>query len=234
VILLLSACCGSPAVNLGPPHDRYDHNRTLIINEWEYMKWDTGAAPVRKTVQLDRLNRDAVYTPRGHEAAPRAAEPPKGKDGLPAAHLVPVYTGVALPLSSEPVAEVSDREDLIDYLGQGGLAHQGVEVPDMPAALPQETEKKFRLVLELLSSKERLESRARVLEWAEKHALESTFRIVDSRYLAVSFADRVALEHHGFWFVLFRLPDTDAYTRLVVVPSGTDADRVKKPVEGGD
>ncbi|MHC4943158.1 MAG: hypothetical protein ACYTG7_09090 [Planctomycetota bacterium] len=232
LLLFLASCnSSSPRVCIGPPQDRYDHNRTLFIGQWTYKKWTEADEPENMILELDRLAKDAVYTPIGDDSAPRAF---LGEDGLPAASLVPIYTGVPLPLSKESAGETSDLEDLIDFLGSGPLAHQGVETPEMAGALPDEQKAKFQAMIDLLASESYLADRKRVVAWAKKNKVEWTFDIIDARYPAAAFSDRMAILYEDFWFVLFSPINEESFTRLVVVPAEPTGDWDKKPLKGGE
>lgn len=230
--LLIACCTHQPTVHMGAPHDRYDHNRTVIVNEWAYHKWNGGDEPQEMILELDRLTMDDVYRPYGHQSAPRSA---MEADGLPAANLIPIYTGVLLPLSAEVKdGERSDRDDLIDFLGTGPVAHKGVEPPDTMGALPEETAATYKAMLDLLAAADTLSSRDAVQKWAKEKGVEWTFSIIDARYLETSFTDRIALGFGDFWFVLYSPVDRVPYTRLVVVPKKLGEELEKKPVKGGE
>src|SRR5262245_15606669 len=107
IALVIAGCYSPPALvlHMGPPHDRYDHNRTRLI--------------VSPAVREGRPTKviEEVYTPGGHDAFPRARYEPgvTAPDGMPAAGVVPVFTGVPLPLSDTASdSGRSDRNDLID------------------------------------------------------------------------------------------------------------------------
>lgn len=230
--LLIACCTHQPTVHMGAPHDRYDHNRTITMNTWAYHKWNGGDEPKEMTLELDRLTWDEVYSPYGFESAPRSA---KESDGLPSANLIPIYTGVLLPLSAEiKEGDKSDRDDLIDFLGTGPVAHKGIEPPDTTGAISEETAEIYKAMLDLLTDADTLASRDAVQKWAKEKGVEWTFSIIDARYLKTSFTDRIALSFGDFWFVLYSPVDRTPYTRLVVVPKKLGEELEKKPVKGGE
>ena len=124
VLILIVGVLGTSCVQrvvIGSPYERYDHNRTLPI-------------AIAGLVDLGCLAgqglRDEVYVPYGSGYFPTAEYVGRspGRDQLPAANLVPIFTGVSLPLSSVAQGNgESDRDDLIDFLAQGPLAKDGVE-----------------------------------------------------------------------------------------------------------
>ncbi|MEO6597093.1 MAG: hypothetical protein ABIP94_20300, partial [Planctomycetota bacterium] len=221
-LLLPTACCGptQDLVVIGAAHDRYDHNRQTRFLTWSYQDRIPGGERETKTLILNRTSRDEAYTPLGHSAVPSAVGS-EAVDALPAAHLTPVFTGVALPLATP-----GDRDDLIDFLGTGPAAKAGVERRDVQGALPSETERRYQAVLDLLASATQLASRAKVLEWAAANGVRHSFDIVDSRYQASSFADRVALRHGDLAKLLAALADLreawedDGAHKLVTVQLG--------------
>ncbi|HEX5050777.1 MAG TPA: hypothetical protein VFZ65_03295 [Planctomycetota bacterium] len=219
------ACCG-PAhdpVVIGAAQDRYDHNRQTRVLEWSYQVRSEDGSPQPRTLNAGRLARDEAYTPFALPSVP-SARTGEAADALPAAHLVPVFTGVPLPLPPTGGDPTGTRADLVDFLGTGPAAKAGVERPELQGALPDETARRYGAMLELLGSATLLANRAAVLAWAEAHGVVHSFDVADSRYQASSFADRVALREGAFWFVLFQLPAANGpplgYSRLVVVPAG--------------
>lgn len=209
--LLLAAGhgCARKIVHMGPPHDRYDHNRTRLL-----VSQGLGGEAETRLV-------DGIYAPRGLLRAQRAHHKPPipSLDDLPAANVVPLFTGLPLPLSDEPVADGrSDRRDLIDFLSEGPNAQVGVE-PGETMGGRKETEARYRPVLEMLSSLELLGGGRRgIVRWASRLAVEFADAVVDSRYRMRAFDEVVALRYQDFWFVLYSLPGNDRFTRLVVIP----------------
>ena|SRR5882724_5592309 len=84
----VSGCCRrSIVLRMGSPYDRYDHNRTL---------------PVGGPNETAQRLTDEVYAPldvSGSRAVHYAGEPDP-PDGVPTGKLVPMFSGVALPLDA--------------------------------------------------------------------------------------------------------------------------------------
>lgn len=199
--------CGRTVLAIGSPFDRYDHNRTRPLQ---------GAGPagtIRLTDEMLAVTGSAVF-PRLHMAGGSSA------DSLPAANLVPVFTGVALPLSAAPVPGArSDHDDLVDFLGAGPNAHAGVEPGDMAGAIAAVTARCYADVLTLLSSPAGLGAGAKgVRAWAACCDVTFADEVVDPRYRSGAFDEVTAFRYRQFWFVLYRLPDAAAFSRLVVAP----------------
>jgi hypothetical protein len=156
-IVSLYGCC-QKVVTIGPPYDRYDHNRTQQIEVVLQGGTQNG---------LTRLVVDEVYVPYGSHYFPAAHY--KGRadctDQLPAANLVPIFAGIALPLSDEAIAgSKSDRKDLIDFLAKGPWANNGDEPGDTAGDI-KAAEMAYNPVIELLESRARLaESKEKIIE----------------------------------------------------------------------
>src|SRR5215471_874287 len=77
IALALVGCYHQPplVLHMGPPHDRYDHNRTRLI-----------VSPAVREGRPTKVIEEA-YTPGGHDAFPRARYEPvvTAPDGMPAA-----------------------------------------------------------------------------------------------------------------------------------------------------
>jgi len=205
---LLHGCCTAPAlIRIGSPHDRYDHNRTRPI-----------ASPVLRDGKPTKVV-DQAYAPVGNPFPVVASVPPESSaDALAVAHLVPIFTGVALPLSSAPTADGrSDRDDLVDFLADGPNAQHGVTPGDLSGDIAA-TAVRYEALLDVLQSEDMLQTGGRIDQWAAAHGIASTKRVVDARYRSRAFAETLALYCDNFWFVLYRLPTNQRFTRLVVVP----------------
>jgi hypothetical protein len=197
---------------MGSPYDRYDHNRTRAI----ITSITTGSAEA-----ITKVVGDETYRPSGSEYFLRAqyAENDNSVDTLPAANVVPLFTGVSLPLSSVPVkGGRSDPDDLIDFLAEGPYAQVGVQ-PGETMGDTKSTQIAYASVLDFLGSRERL-SGGRVQVVRRLSGINVVFadEVVDSRYRLRAFADVLAFRFEKFWFILYQLPGNDHYSRLVVVP----------------
>lgn len=222
VAIAIAGCCHRPpaVIHMAWPHDRYDHNRAQLI-----------VSPALHEGHPTSVT-DEVYTPAGRLGFPPVAlaSGSPSPDGVPVAGLVPIFTGVPLPLSSE--GKPSDRADLIDFLAEGPDAQRGVERGDMQGGT-KETERQFKALLDLLASPSQLGGGAQTIQrWAAARGITSTQAVVDSRYRPSAFADRIAVYCDHFWFVLYQLPKQDHFTRLVVVPVHTTRQdfEAKRPV----
>jgi hypothetical protein len=210
--LFIATACVTPPVYIGSPHDRYDHNRTkgIVVEQ--------GAFCLDDFILLREH-----YAPPGTPAFPRARmsagqAPP---DQFPDANIVPIFTGVPLPLDDRPPAEgSSDRDDLIEFLAAGTQAGVGVESPGATGDLEAAAEKYGRMLSFLAQpdmlkgKKEDLLRRFEELGIKVKRARE----VIDSRYALKAFADVLAAGYGSFWFVFFKAPDQERFSRLVVVP----------------
>jgi hypothetical protein len=205
LLLLFVASCKPPPLIMGSPYQRYDHNRTQ---------------PVSLPSQGDTMVLKRTYIPFGSDEFPKLEQGAPAPDGLPAANLVPVFTGVPLPLSTSEVADgKNDFDDLVDYLGSGPEADHGVQPPAMTGEFTGKTKEKYRQILELLVS---ANDEAKVNAWIEKNSIpkkQIASEWVDSRYSADSFHNRLAIQFEDFWFLLYRLDGHESFSRLVVVPT---------------
>jgi hypothetical protein len=212
ILLILVVGCSTVVVHMGSPYDRYDHNRTRAI----LMSATTGSA---KTVT--RVLGDEVYRPSGSEyfLEVQYAENDRSADALPAANVVPLFTGVSLPLSAVPVKDGrSDRDDLIDFLAEGPYAQVGVQ-PGETMGDTKSTRIAYAPLLDLLGSREHLSGgRAQVVLRLSSLNVVFADDVVDSRYRLRAFADVLAFRFEKYWFILYQLPRNDHYSRLVVVP----------------
>jgi hypothetical protein len=225
IVLILVAGCSTVVVHIGSPYDRYDHNRTRAI-----------ITPVTAGLAepAARVPGDETYRPSGSEYFPRAqyAESDGSTDTLPAANVVPIFTGVPLPLSAVPVkAGRSDRDDLIDYLAEGPTAQVGVQPGDTMGDT-KSTRIAYTAVLDFLGSGEDLSGgREQVVRRLSGLNIVFADLVVDSRYRLRPFGDVLAFRFEKFWFILYQLPRSDHYSRLVVVPDRGKAQnsQAKKP-----
>ncbi len=243
ILLILGIGCKSEPkiLKIGSPHNRYDHNRTkkiLIKLPYErvkpildfYAPKDKDCEPEENQKQSDFMlsiskleNRN--YRPMGSKEFPSAQFEGEGNNGfpdkLPAANIVPVFTGVRLPLSdkSAPNNGKSDRADLIDYLSEGPLAHAGIE-PKKLTGMSDTIKTTYKDLFDFLGSKEKLTGeRSQIIErFSPDLKIEIADEVVDSRYRIRSFSDVLGLRFKEFWFILYKLPGLDYYSRLVVVP----------------
>lgn len=187
-------CSSDRTIFMGSPHDRYDHNRSRRLISSAVRE----RQPFSVTIP--------AYTPTGSPNFPRVeyAESSTAADGMAAAHLVPTFMGVELPLSAE------DRDDLLDYLAGGGA----VEVSDLQGDLAA-ARRAFAPIVELLESPELLKSD--VVGWAKKTKHAWTRDVRDARFDRQAFAEVIAVERGNFWFALYKLPSRAAFSRLVVI-----------------
>ncbi len=213
VLFLVVSCSTTTVVHIGSPYDRYDHNRTRAI----LISSTTGSAERIPKVP------EETYRPSGSEYFPMAkyAESDGSDDCLPAANIVPIFTGVHLPLSNAEVkGGRSDREDLIDFLAvaSGPQAQVGVE-PSSTTGNTRYAEIAYDPVLAFLASKEQLsEGRDRVIHRLSSMSVGFADDLVDSRYrLPGGFTDFLAFRFKKFWFILYQLRNKDHYSRLVIV-----------------
>ena len=223
----LSGCCSHPVpIHLGTPYDRYDHNRMRPIVYPAVQQ----PAPV--------IVDDRAYAPSGSAAFPKVSDEPESaaEDGLPAASLVPIFTGVPLPLSSTAAAHTrSDRDDLIDFLAAGALAQDGVK----PRPMPGDTKAaaaRYKDMLDLLASPDLLhQDTAHIEQWATQRDITTSKRVADSRYRMNAFKSNgvLALYCDDFWFVLYQLPQGNRFSRLVVVPASTPGQDFEEKTPAG-
>jgi len=218
VIVLLavavSGCLTRPAmIHVGAPYDRYDHNRVrpIVID----------ATHAGKGPAID----DRTYAPTGggypkaHYASGKPAD-----DGLAVANVVPVFTGVPLPLSATPAdGAPSDRDDLVNYLAAGAMAQDGVTPRGMPGDT-KEAAVRYGVLLDLLASPDvARDGTEQIEQWATARGISTSKRVLDSRYRMRAFKTNgvLALYCDGYWFVLYQLPAGKGFSRLVVVPIST-------------
>jgi hypothetical protein len=225
IVLILVVGCTTVVVHMGSPYDRYDHNRTRAI----LMSATTGSAE-----SVTRVLGDEVYRPSGSEYFLRAqyAESDSSTDTLPAANVVPLFTGISLPLSAVPVKNGrSDRDDLIDFLGEAPHAQVGVQ-PGETMGDTKSAQNAYASVLDFLGSREHLSGgRTQVVHRLSNINVVLADGVVDSRYRLRAFADVLAFRLENFWFILYQLPRNDHYSRLVVLPERGKAQdfQAKKP-----
>lgn len=239
--LALVSCGGGADVHVQAPVARYDHNRSrplCVVMSDEPAPCvpavaapDVSGPPVAQAPKL-RFGAES-YAPQSR--APydvQYAQGAAGEDGLPPAQLVPIYTGVALPLSAAPIPGcalcVSDRSDLTDYLASGPGVLAGVDAPDTQGDTTS-TAAKARPVLDLLSRNDVTSlSRKQLVETFSRLGVEWAGHVFDSRYPAAAIVDVCAFRWDAFWFVLYRFPEKKGFSRLVVVPTGLAQDPVSK------
>jgi hypothetical protein len=212
-ITLLGAGCSPAVVMIGSPYDRYDHNRT--------QKFVVSPSPDQRSTGI-LIVADEVYSPFGSEYYPSVRDKEDGPraDDLPEANIVPIFTGIPLPLSSAPLGEGrSDRDDLIDFLAEGPLAQTGVQ-PSNTMGDRRSTEEKYRPILDFLGSGDQLSGeRKQIIDGLTSLKAGIADKIIDARYRLRSFADVLAFHFEKFWFVLYKLPGQSSYSRLVVAPA---------------
>ncbi len=210
VCICLTAGCGQRAVVIGSPYERYDHNRTQNI-----------VIPGGDNGVLSRRVVNETYTPYGTESFPQARykEGTTGSDVLPVANVVPVFTGVSLPLSALSLPKGrSDRGDVIDFLAAGPYAQTGVEPTELSGDT-REAEAVYGPVLDFLGDKDQLTGgRDEIIARMSGLNVEFADSVIDSRYSASSFEDILGFRFEKFWFILYRLPAAASYSRLVIVP----------------
>jgi hypothetical protein len=231
-VSIASGCSTGPSepgdlVVIGPPRDRFDHNRTLAINKW--LASDEHGAP--QTISLPRLDLNGVESPAGSDnpnpRPPRDSQP--ADDGLPNAQLRVRFNGIYLPLTKpvEPSPASrgqarTDWDDLLHFLASGPAAHEGLEKRLGAGQSKQATEAEFAPILAILEDGQALRSREALKSAADHRRLRITDNVVDSRYADGELAKPLAIYHHKFWFVFFaRRPETaldPPFSRLVVVP----------------
>ncbi len=212
-VMIFGVSCAQKVAMIGSPYERYDHNRTqkIVIT----MHTDTDKTVTKSVV-------DEVYIPSGSAYFPTAQykERLSETDNLPAANIVPIFTGVPLPLSSAPAKEGrSDREDIIDFLAEGPYVQAGVQ-PGETMGDTKSAEITYKPMLDFLGSKEQLsEEREQIIERLSYLNVDLADEIIDSRYRLRSFTDVLALSYEKFWFILYKLPGNSCYSRLVVIPA---------------
>lgn len=224
LILLLFAWGCSKNIYMGSPYERFDHNRTRPLT----------AVPGSNQPNLDNIRTfDDSYTPYGSEDYPTLFynTPNPGKRALPDANLVPVYTGLSLPIKSckpdnndkalfcpEGTRQRSDRDDLIDYLASGRFEYVGVEPKDAPGG-PDQAEIQYRPVLELLGKKIKTENWKNHIANNLEGDVEFPDQIFDARYFRESWKNPIiGFRFQHFWFILYAYKKSEHFNRLVVIP----------------
>jgi hypothetical protein len=135
--------------------------------------------------------------------------------------MVLVFTGISLPLTDVPVGKKGqgDRTDLIDFLSTGPIKRAGIEVPDTTGD-HQATAIAYAETLDLLSSMQFLKGDGKqIINTLETKKLKVADEVIETRYFFSSFVDVLAFRQGDFWFALYKLPERDYYSRLVVVPA---------------
>jgi hypothetical protein len=208
--LIFMCNCGKETVVVGSSFDRYDHNRSksiCIISK----PGDT---------LYKGLIADECYSPHGSKSFPRVVfkNDSLGKDGLPSAITVPLFNGIRLPLQTTSTnKEQSDKSDLIDFLSTGPLAQAGVSIPDMSGDA-KATEIAYASALDFLSSTNNVEgNRTTVISRLKSSGLKIADEVIESRFRQRAFADILAFKQGDFWFVMYKPPTLNYYSRLVVV-----------------
>jgi len=210
--MVITGCATSTrTVFVTSPFDRYDHNRTREL-----------VTP--STCATTNIVKTQAYSPSGSHFFPKAQlQGASTSDPLPAANLVPIFTGIPLPLSGVKEASgTSDRDDLLDFLVRP--LHAGIENPGGAADL-QEAARRFKPVLDFLADPESLCStnRQQMLNRLLSQRIVGARRdiadkVVDARYItANAFRDEIAFRVGSFWFIICKWKDSPGYSRLVVI-----------------
>ena len=235
LLLGLASCRSTPVVvQMGSPIDRFDHNRSCevtatAINRGNRTPIDEELYVLcAESVPCDHDDPTCCSTTIAISGAPPAA------DGLCDAQLMPVFTGVRLPLSEGAGScGRSDRSDLVAYLARGPLARHGVAA----GAIEGDKTKAgadYQPVFEILASEEVLLHDTPELDRLLKtRRFKTTTFVDDSRYPLASFTGVMALRHLDFWFVLYRLPGQERFSRLVVVPASTESQDLRAKTTAG-
>lgn len=207
-----TSCVTPTTVVVGSPYERYDHNRTRLI---------VTPSALCATNRIDRVE---IYSPMGSGLFPRAQlEGAATPDSLPAANLVPVFTGIPLPLSD--VTEKSgrsDRADLLVFLNRPLLA--GIRGP-RGAVDFKRLSQQYQPVLDFLGNQDDLSwtNREQMIQRllsrrviSSRH--QAADQVIDARYnLPNSFGEVFAFRFKSFWFILYKLRAETHFSRLVVV-----------------
>ncbi len=227
--LASAGCEEAVVVHIPWPSDRYDHNRTRLVSLElpAPPSASSGAAVAAPFVRTHGPYKNADYAPENSAEfsvrfAIRPGEMAAGVDRLPAANLVPAFTGLPLPISRASCTEsakcASDRDDLIDYLSAGPGAQVGVErgsaIGDVGG-----TESTYAPILDVLVDPDLASRSKSMIQW-ELGLVTDRFAdtVSDSRYPPGAISDSIAVRFCDFWFVLDRFPNRTGFTRLVVVP----------------
>lgn len=198
-----------PMPAMGSPQDRLDHNRSCQVV--------TPAVDGGRPFIVESLDYSPYRSPRTLEVRYLAEE--SALDALPTAQLVPVFSGLRLPLSDRPSGcERTDVEDLVDYLARGGSGHHGVD-PLPTAGNVHALAAAYAPIIELLRSQELLSGGAeRIRRWATAHGTTVTDLVLDARYMLAWFETAIAIRWGEFYFALYRPQTATSFTRLVVFP----------------
>ncbi len=235
LLLGLASCRSTPVVvQMGSPIDRYDHNRSCevtatAINRGNRTPIDEELYVLcAESVPCDHDDPTCCSTTIAISGSRPAA------DGWCDAQLMPVFTGVRLPLSEEAGAcGRSDRGDLVAYLARGPFARHGVAAGAIEGDRIQ-AGRDYQPALEVLASEEVLLHDTPELDRLLKaRRFKTTTFVDDSRYPLASFTGVVALHHLDFWFVLYRLPSQERFSRLVVVPESADSQDLRTKTPAG-
>ena len=212
LIAVICAGCAStqpPAPHMGSAQDRLDHNRSCRVT--------TAAIMAGQPLVFDELAYAPYRWPSLPEITTVGQEP--APDGLPTGQLVPVFTGLRLPLSElRGSCERSDREDLVDYLARGPHGHHGVDrLPTSGNAAAVAAP--YAPILNLLCSP-RLKAMdaAAIRASAAAHRAEVQDLVLDSRYVTAWFDAAIAVRFGEFDFALYRPQTAAGWSRLVVFP----------------
>jgi hypothetical protein len=208
--LIFICNCGKETVVIGSSFDRYDHNRSKTV---------CIISKPGDTLFTGMIS-DGCYSPHGSKSFPRVVfkNDSLGKDALPSAVIVPLFNGIELPLQTASAGNrQSDKSDLIDFLSTGPLAQAGVSIPDMSGDA-KATEVAYTSALDFLSSINNLEgNRTTVISRLKSSALKIADEVIESRFRQRAFADILAFKQGDFWFVMYKPPTLNYYSRLVVV-----------------
>ncbi|MCP4149339.1 MAG: hypothetical protein GY757_16450 [bacterium] len=212
LLFLDIGCAKAKTVIICSPYERYDHNRTREL----VVEYPGG------TEQCYAELTNEIYAPYGTSTFPKVNYRQTGNAGgrIPVANLVPVFTGLQLPLSRETTTGKSDYKDLVDYLAAGPLAYAGVEPGAMAGDDITLIEARYQPLLQFLESKDKLKgSRTQViLNISVKARVLFAKKVIDTRYRDSSFSEPLGFCYRDFCFILYRTPGSESYTRLVVVP----------------
>jgi hypothetical protein len=127
---------------------------------------------------------------------------------------------------------ISDRDDLIDFLGTDVRAMAGIEPPSTASSLASETLQQYQAVLDLAGDPEVLANSDALRQAARRIGARVTDDVVDARYAPGSFASIQAIRYRSFWFMFYQ-PPGKGLTRLVVIPRDVKRAREEKRPTGG-
>lgn len=241
VCVSLSAVCAckSHEVYVMSPHQRYDHNRTRSVVIALPDEGTANLPSASDTASSGSAPRTIKVRFRTADYAPESRHPfaigysSSAGEPLAIAQLVPVFTGLALPLSKAPIDGCSrcqsDRDDLVDYLATGPSAQAGIE-PTGTAGDVSCTKKTYGPVLDSLARPELLSEATQQLKKDLEKVADITWadRVLDARYVPGAIREVIAFSFHDFWFVLYKFPTSQAFSRLVVVPGEPNVSRTEK------